>query len=191
MGMSCSLLKDGTHLPPKRVQNGPLLLSVQNMIDGGFRLTPNDTKVTWAFYRTMHANWSIQEGDVLLAVVGATIGKTAAVPKLPLFTLQRSVAVLRGRDGMLRNDFLLHWMNTRHFQACMWQKANQTAQPGIYLGELAKLLIPLPDWQEQERISRGVGLLEMRIDKEEAYRDKLKRQKRGLMHDLLTGRVRV
>jgi type I restriction enzyme S subunit len=53
------------------------------------------------------------------------------------------------------------------------------------------LLIPLPDPTEQDRIASVYEAIEARIRAEEAYRDKLKLQKQGLMHDLLTGKVRV
>jgi type I restriction enzyme S subunit len=44
---------------------------------------------------------------------------------------------------------------------------------------------------EQQAILEILSTHDERIRAEEAYRDKLKLQKQGLMHDLLTGRVRV
>uniref|UniRef100_A0A7C4CBF7 Restriction endonuclease subunit S n=1 Tax=candidate division WOR-3 bacterium TaxID=2052148 RepID=A0A7C4CBF7_UNCW3 len=44
---------------------------------------------------------------------------------------------------------------------------------------------------EQERIADVLDAHDARIRAEEAYRDKLKMLKQGLMHDLLTGKVRV
>ncbi|WFP49289.1 restriction endonuclease subunit S [Methylomonas sp. EFPC3] len=93
LGQACSLIHDGTHLPPARVNEGPLLLSVRNIQNGKFVLTDQDTRVSETFYSQMHRNWEVQKGDVLLAIVGATIGKTAIVEDMPKFTLQRSVAV--------------------------------------------------------------------------------------------------
>ncbi len=43
----------------------------------------------------------------------------------------------------------------------------------------------------QHRIAEILDAHDARIRAEEAYRDKLKLQKKGLMDDLLTGRVRV
>lgn len=191
LGEACSLLKDGTHLPPKRVENGVLLLSVQNMIDGRLELTNSDTKVSWDFYRTMHKNWEIQVGDLLLAIVGATIGKTAVVPPMPPFTLQRSVAVFRGKLETLENSFLHLYIASEKFQGVIWHRVNQTAQPGIYLAELAAFYIPLPSPKEQRDIATIIDAHNTHIRTEEAYRDKLKLQKQGLMQDLLTGRVRA
>jgi type I restriction enzyme S subunit len=52
-------------------------------------------------------------------------------------------------------------------------------------------LVALPNPTEQLRIIKCVDTYDTRIRAEEAYRDKLKLQKQGLMHDLLTGKVRV
>jgi type I restriction enzyme S subunit len=45
--------------------------------------------------------------------------------------------------------------------------------------------------EEQLRITKTASIYDFRIRKEEAYLNKLKLQKQGLMHDLLTGKVRV
>jgi type I restriction enzyme S subunit len=55
--------------------------------------------------------------------------------------------------------------------------------------ENLSLAVPPPD--EQMAINQILETHENRIRAEEAYREKLKLQKQGLMHDLLTGKVRV
>jgi restriction endonuclease S subunit len=153
LGEVCSLIKDGTHQPPARTEQGPLLLGVTNMIDGHLRLTDGDTRVPDSFYETMHKNWKLQHGDVLLAIVGATIGKTAEVPNsFPKFTIQRSVAVLRGRKDILSNHFLRYFLDSYIGQQRIWAKVNQTAQPGVYLGEIGQIEIPIPSLSDQEEI---------------------------------------
>jgi type I restriction enzyme S subunit len=54
-----------------------------------------------------------------------------------------------------------------------------------------KLLVPLPPFSEQVAVAEALDAHDVRIRAEEAYRDKLVQVKRGLMEDLLTGRVRV
>jgi type I restriction enzyme S subunit len=56
---------------------------------------------------------------------------------------------------------------------------------------LNSLQFAWPSRDEQERIVKVVAAHNARIHAEEAYRDKLKLLKKGLMDDLLTGRVRV
>ena len=61
----------------------------------------------------------------------------------------------------------------------------------IRRSDLCEYLIATPDEEEQERIENTIETHDERIDQEEAYLVKLKAIKRGLMQDLLTGRVRV
>ena len=62
----------------------------------------------------------------------------------------------------------------------------------LYHRDFAKIVVRIPkSLSEQQAIVDVVESLNARIRAEEAYGDKLKLQKRGLMHDLLTGRVRV
>jgi type I restriction enzyme S subunit len=65
------------------------------------------------------------------------------------------------------------------------------AQVDINYGIVRETLIYIPPKPEQERIVGIINNYNTRIRTEEAYRDKLKLQKQGLMHDLLTGKVRV
>jgi type I restriction enzyme S subunit len=56
---------------------------------------------------------------------------------------------------------------------------------------IKRLLVPLPPLDEQNHIAAILSADNDLIRTEEAYRDKLKLLKKGLMDDLLTGRVRV
>lgn len=191
LATACSLIKDGTHLPPRRVDEGPFLLSVRNMVDGKFVLTNQDTRVSEDFFQLMHRSWEVLENDVLLAIVGATIGKVAKVGRMPKFTLQRSVAVLRGAKDLLSNQFLAEYLGSSFFQKALWRAVNQTAQPGIYLAELGRLIVPTPPATEQIRLIEILDEADEKIHAELDLLSKLRLLKSGLMDDLLTGRTPV
>ncbi len=88
--------------------------------------------------------------------------------------------------------------NLRYIELCIRQakrllnaQAPQSAQKNINLEVLRPLLLPIPSPKEQDRIAEIYETHDGRIRAEEAYRDKLQAIKQGLMHDLLTGKVRV
>lgn len=191
VGEACSLVQDGTHLPPPRVSVGPLLLSVRNMVGGKFVQTDADTRIPWSFFHAMHRAWKIRSGDVLLAVVGATVGKTARVDELPPFTVQRSITVLRGNQDVLDNEFLFEVLSAPEFQRQIRTVVNQTAQPGIYLAELRKLHLPVPPADEQRQICERSAAVKRQSNSALAELRKLRLLKQGLANDLLTGRVRA
>lgn len=189
---ACSMIRDGTHLPPKRVPEGVPLLSVRNMKDGRFTLLDDDTYVSEDFYEKMHVKWKPEGGDLLLAVVGATVGKVCQVPEnFPKFTLQRSVAVLRGRENLLDGDFLYAYSQSKPFNDRLWDRVNQTAQPGIYLAEIGKILTPVPPIDEQVEIAKKIKSVNTLIELKLKKVGDLNNTKKALMQDLLTGKVRV
>lgn len=67
--------------------------------------------------------------------------------------------------------------------------ATQSAQKNINLQDLRPLLIPYPESGEQDRIANLFTAIQSKLDSEVSTREKLRAKKRGLMHDLLTGKV--
>uniref|UniRef100_A0A7C5X434 Restriction endonuclease subunit S n=1 Tax=Thermocrinis ruber TaxID=75906 RepID=A0A7C5X434_9AQUI len=61
----------------------------------------------------------------------------------------------------------------------------------FWISEYSKMPIPLPPLPEQKRIAEILSQIDQAIEKEEKYKQKLERLKKGLMEDLLTGKVRV
>jgi len=66
-----------------------------------------------------------------------------------------------------------------------------TGVPSLNRENLKNILIPLPPLSEQKRIAEILSQIDQAIEKEEKYKQKLERLKKGLMEDLLTGKVRV
>jgi type I restriction enzyme S subunit len=66
-----------------------------------------------------------------------------------------------------------------------------SSYPAVNSKELIDVLIPLPPLPEQQRIAEILSQIDQTIEKEQQYKEKLKRIKQGLMQDLLTGKVRV
>lgn len=88
-------------------------------------------------------------------------------------------------------QFICEQMRQDDFRARVFQVATKSANVNINQEQLAKLEVKMPALDEQHCIERAIDAHDTRIRTEEAYRDKLKQLKQGLMDDLLTGRVRV
>ena len=90
-------------------------------------------------------------------------------------------------------EYLNVWLNLPTTQLLI----RRYATPGVHQvninpTNLRKVLIALPQkTSEQETIVETIAAHDTRIRTEEAYRNKLKLHKQGLMHDLLTGKIRV
>lgn len=149
----CSLLRDGTHTPPPRVDVGVPLLSVRNVQNGEFTFLPDDSLISEAEYLELNRSFEVRQGDVLLAVVGATMGKVAEVREMGQpFQIQRSLAVMRPKTSEIGSTLLAAAIRAEYFQKLLWQNTGYSAQPGTYLGALENFPIPVPPPSEQLEI---------------------------------------
>ena len=145
------LLKDGSHGTHKNTSEGVYLLSAKNIKNGRINIMPDDRIISLDDYNVIHKNYELQSGDILLTIVGS-IGETAIYNLKTKVTFQRSVAFLRP-NSKLKNGFLYTLINTDRFQNELQTKQVVSAQPGIYLGDLASINITYPkNISEQEKI---------------------------------------
>jgi type I restriction enzyme S subunit len=135
---------------------------------------------------------TVVPGDIVMAKIGAQCGTCAILPEgHSVGILARNSLKISTNPDRCRTLFLLRVLH-RYYQIGLMDKViTETAQPAISLKNLRAMLIPLPSLMEQDSIVSNLNFHDARIHTEEQYRDKLKLQKKGLMHDLLTGKVRV
>jgi type I restriction enzyme S subunit len=192
----CVLLKDGTHLPPGRVDEGVPLLSVRNIVDGRFVLRDDDSMISEESYQELCRSFVPHADDVLLAIVGATLGKTAIIPAgLDPFHIQRSLAVFRTRKEVIQAAFLNLVFQSHQFQSMLWELVGYSAQPGIYLGTLQNLRIPIPPLKEQgwllEKITSSVNELTSLTAEAQRAIDLLQERRTALISAAVTGKIDV
>lgn len=162
----CKLIKDGTHASFKRVdKDGFPLLSVRNIINNKFVNLNDDSLISKEDYLSIIKSFKIHEGDIQLAIVGATMGKVAVVPKLPPFATQRSLATIRVNNKYLFNKYLFHFLQGAKFQGYLWNNTNYSAQPGIYLGTIQVTSVFVPPLKEQTQIANYLDAKTTAIDK--------------------------
>ena len=150
IGDIASLIKDGTHGTHKDSTIGKYyLLSAKNVIDGRIKIEENDRKIAKEDFESIYRNYNLKNNDVLLTIVG-TIGRTAMwKDNITNVAFQRSVAFLRFEEHL--PEFIYQLFNQERFQAELLKRQVVSAQPGIYLGDLAKIKINIPIVEEQKK----------------------------------------
>ena len=177
------LLKDGSHGTHKNTSEGVYLLSAKNIKNGRINIMPDDRIISWDDYNVIHKSYELQSGDILLTIVGS-IGETAIYNLKTKVTFQRSVAFLRP-NSKLKNGFLYTLINTDRFQNQLQTKQVVSAQPGIYLGDLASINITYPkNVLEQEKIYNIFKGIENSITLHQRKLEKLKLAKKALLQKL-------
>ncbi|WP_178114765.1 restriction endonuclease subunit S [Pseudomonas saliphila] len=178
-------IRDGTHGTHRRVTEGVPLLSAKNITaNGEIAIDETDDLISEAEYQDLTRSFQLEPNDLLLTIVGS-LGRRAIYSGQRV-TFQRSVAYIRPQQRKIGSRFLFHWMGHPWFSAELARRSNATAQAGLYLGELAKVSVPVPDVPEQSKIAQILDTLDTAIRETEALISKLKSVKQGLLHDLLT-----
>jgi len=188
-----TLLKDGTHNPPPRLNEGILLLSSENIRDGYIDYDNNLSHISEKDHAEIQKTYKIQKGDILLTIVG-TIGRSSIVKEDIIFSVQRSVAILR-TIKKVNSEFMHYVTKGNHFKNQLSIKVNKTVQGGIYLGELKNIPIVFPKIDEQEKIvqflDKEIGKIDSLLSKIESQITKLKEFKESLISSAVTGKIKV
>jgi type I restriction enzyme S subunit len=167
-------------------------LRVANVQDGYFDLT--EVK-TIHVSRSQFEKLQLRYGDVLMNEGGDfdKLGRGSVwLEEIKPCIHQNHVFRVRPRDSKLRSYYLAFWsqseMGKKYFVLNSKQSTNLAS---INSTQLNRFPVALPSSIEQERIETRIVELNSYADSLEQEHAKLRQQKNGLMHDLLTGRVRV
>ena len=139
--------------------------------------------------------YGMEIGDILFSHINSFehVGKTAIYDGNPSNLIHgMNLLLLRTKKHICNPFFLVYFLKKEDVRNKMRNLSGQAVnQVSIKPSELSKFKIPLPPLPEQKRIVSILSQIDEAIEKEKKYKEKLERIKRGLMEDLLTGKVRV
>ncbi len=196
MSRVCRSIRDGTHNPPDRADGIHRLLSVRNVQEGVFALLDDDRTMLAEDFAALQKSYTVEEGDIVLAIVGATTGKSAIVGRLENVTVQRSLAILRTRPEVILNTFLNYIIRSPIIQTEISLTVfKYSAQPGIYLEDIGRLVVVRPSLAEQtnivEFLDRETAKIGRMIQKVESAVEKLTEYRTALITAAVTGKIDV
>ena len=129
----------------------------------------------------------VPEGAVIIAMYGATIGKLS-IAKRSVTTNQACCSIICN-NNICYNEYLYYRLN--------FEKENIInlgaggAQPNISQDIIKNYKLAIPTRGEQQRIVLILSELDKKIDEYENKKQKLEALKKGLMQQLLSGKIRV
>lgn len=156
MGSIASKLTDGSHNPPPKRSNGYKVISAVNIKNGHIDLELTQRFCDEAGFAKENPRTNIVRGDIILGIIGGSIGNLAIFDHDEQVIAQRSIAIIRtiGLDALvcvcLQAPYVMELLT--HTKA-------GTAQGGVYLGSLADILVPVPPPEEQQRIAAKIDEL--------------------------------
>ena len=131
-------------------------------------------------------------GDVIITKLGDPIAQACVVPDMfEKYMIVADCVRLRVDKKIADPYFVQYVINSRIIRRQALAKAKGTTRKRINLSEIRELLIPLPPLLEQQKIAEILSTIDKKLELERKRKEKLEKIKRGLMNDLLTGKVRV
>lgn len=167
LGVLCLKLTDGSHNPPPKKECGYPVVSAKCIDNGKINLDLVDRYTDCQGYEKENPRTNIQFGDLILGIIGASIGNVARFCSEAKVIAQRSIAIVK---TMVYDEYIFYALKSPYIQEALSKRKTGTAQPGVYLSELNKLPIPLPPLAEQHRIVSKIEELLPYIDQyDKAY----------------------
>lgn len=132
----------------------------------------------------------VQKEDLLVVQRGSTIGKITIVDRdIGKATINPSMILIKNIE--INPRFLYYWLCGSYIQKNLCDSMSRTGQPMISQAQVKKLLVPFPPLSEQQKIASILSKVDSQVQDNQNYLTKLQELKKGLMQDLLTGKVRV
>lgn len=170
------------------VENGIPFIKSESVKDG-YIDNESLSYITEDVHRLLNKS-IVRKGDILFTKIGA-MGRVAIYDgSLGICNSNAATAKISANEKLVGAFYLSLFIGcertTREFE-----KNIISTPPRINLGDINKMMVPLPPVLEQDLVCDSLKSLHDSIVNEDKFLAKLKIHKKGLMQDLLTGRVMV
>ena len=155
LGQLCRVFSGHGFKTKDYTQEGIPLIKIGNLQDGEVVINPNNDYMPESWQQKEQLQkFILKSKDILIALTGATTGKTAVVPpSLEGTFLNQRVGKIELISPNAEQDFILGVIKTRFFQEAIQQNILRSAQGNISPSSIAQIPIPLPLLPEQRTIA--------------------------------------
>lgn len=133
-------------------------------------------------------NFLISKGDLLIAMSGATTGKTAVYNQIGKAYLNQRVGLFKSINSHNYYPFICQWVKSNYFYAQLKRTLAAGAQPNISSKDIESFIWAYPNgnnsFAEQKKIADCLSSLDKNIDAAKRKLELLKEHKKGLMQRL-------
>ena len=187
-------LTDGTHDTFKQTEHGRFLLSSKNVRDTELQITDNEFMISESDYNSVICNGFPQKNDLLLCCIGASIGRCIIYQYDEIYAFQRSVIFIRCNKRILPSLLRYNLLSSNSILQESFL-INQSAQAGLYQGQVKEILVIVPPLSEQRDIAdyldEKCAEIDALITLKNAKINELKYYKKSIIYEYVTGKKEV
>jgi type I restriction enzyme S subunit len=168
------------------------ITKIGDIQDGGVFYTEKSSYVPDEFWDDRRLDqFKLHTGDVLIALTGATTGKSGVFQhNFRAFLNQRAGRFLPDDEG-LKRCFLPFLVRQPYFQSEISSNILVAAQGNISPKRIEKIKVGLPKPSVQEEIASSLDALDRKVACSQAKRTALQDLFRTLLHELMTAKIRA
>lgn len=167
-------------------KSGIPIIRISNIPNDGIYIETNDS----VYYDIIvnEDNFLISKGDLLIAMSGATTGKTAVYNQIGKAYLNQRVGLFKSTNSHNYYPFICQWVKSNYFYAQLKRTLAAGAQPNISSKDIESFIWTYPNgndsFAEQKKIADCLLSLDKYIDATKRKLEQLKEHKKGLMQKL-------
>ena len=162
-----------------------------------------DGEVLWATVPFCHINKSeidtylLQKDDILFARTGGTVGKSFLVNDVPYPSIYAGYLIRTRYSNMLSAQYMKYFMECELYWEQLRNGTIATAQPNCNGKTLAKMILPIPPYNEQIRITEKLNQVLEQVRKYGGNQDRLDKLniqindilKKSILQEAIQGRL--
>lgn len=172
---------------------GLKVINVTNLVGKYLDLSNTSRYIDKSEVEKKYKHFLIDENDIVVASSGNSWGKVSSVRQEDL-PLLMNTSVIRfktlSEEEMIRG-YLLYFLRSDYFNKQIALLITGSAQPNFGPYHLDRTKIAIPSIKEQMKIVSILSEIDKKIEEYENKQKKLEELKKGLMQQLLTGKIRV
>ena len=160
-------------------------------------------EVLWATVPFCHISqneietYLLQKDDILFARTGGTVGKSFLVKDVPYPSIYAGYLIRTRYSHYLSSQYMKYFMESQLYWEQLRNGTIATAQPNCNGKTLAKMILPIPPFNEQVRITEKLNHVLEHVEKYGASQEKLNNLnthikellKKAILQDAIQGRL--
>ncbi|MCT4178359.1 restriction endonuclease subunit S [Elizabethkingia anophelis] len=172
-------------------QDSGILFVTSENVQNGF-IDIKEPKYLPLEFHTKIKNSQLKKGDILINIVGASIGRCSIFDlDVGFANTNQAVCVFRLNDSN-NSEFICYYLQNERTQRRLLGTQVETARANLSLGDFRKFKFVIPEnIEEQKEIGKRISKIQEVVIGKQSKIKTLERLKKSLMQQLLTGKKRL